>query len=136
MAKLPKLIKALLDFSRTLPEQLLAQGYAIVKAMTGNTNFTNLPVDLGLLKTALDIYAGLIAEARDGSKRAIAARNSQGQEVIWMLRALATCVELNAKDDMNKFLSSGRPPGRRRNRWRSRRSPAWIRASPANCWPG
>src|ERR1051326_8884169 len=99
MAKLPKTIKVALNFSKALPEILLAQGYTIVKAMTGNTNFTTLPVDLALLKSALDIYAGLIGEAKDGSKKAISARNSQGEEVILMLKSLAGYVELNAKDD-------------------------------------
>jgi len=42
MTTVPKLIKATFDFSKTSPEQLLAQGYAIVKAMTGNVNFTTV----------------------------------------------------------------------------------------------
>jgi len=72
-----------------LPEQLLAQGFAVLNGLIGNANFTNVPVDLALLKTALDAYSVAIAEARDGSKKAIALRNRQGEEVIRMLRALA-----------------------------------------------
>src|SRR5207249_11024065 len=110
MATIPKLIKAALDFSKVLPEQLLAQGFAVLNGLIGNTNFTNVPVDLALLKTALDAYSVAIAEARDGSKKAIALRNRQGEEVIRMLRALANYVELHCKDDMNAFLSSGFQP--------------------------
>ena len=43
---IPKLIKAAVNFSKALPEQLLAQGYAVLKGLTGNANFTTLPVDL------------------------------------------------------------------------------------------
>ncbi len=110
MATIPKLIKAALDFSKVLPEQLLAQGFAVLNGLIGNANFTNVPVDLALLKTALDAYSVAIAEARDGSKKAIALRNRQGEEVIRMLRALASYVELHCKDDMNAFLSSGFQP--------------------------
>src|SRR2546426_12735742 len=75
MAKIPKLIKALLNFSNGLPEQLLNQGYAVLKGLTGNANFTTLPIDLALLKTTLDAYSAAIADARDGSKKAVTQRD-------------------------------------------------------------
>ncbi len=110
MATIPKLIKATANFSKALPEQLLAQGYAVLKGLTGNANFTTLPVDLALLKSTLDAYSVAIGEARDGGKKAIAARNRLGEEVVLLLRGLATYVELNCKNDMNAFLSSGFQP--------------------------
>ena len=110
MAKIPKLIKALLNFSNVLPEQLLNQGYAVLKGLTGNSNFTNIPIDLALFKAALDAYSIAIADARDGGKKAIALRDRLGEDVIRMLRALATYVEVNCKEDMNTFLSSGFQP--------------------------
>jgi len=106
MATIPKLIKAALDFSHALPEQLLTQGYAILKAFTGNVNFTSPPVDLALFKAALDAYSVSIGEARDGGRKAITLRNRQGEDVIRTLRALALYAELNCKDDMNIFLTS------------------------------
>jgi hypothetical protein len=125
MAKVPQMIKALLDFSKKLPELLLAQGYAILKALTGNTNFSTLPVDLNVLKTTLDAYAVSIGDAKDGSKKAKSLRDRLGEEVIRILRALAMYVELNCKDDMNTFLSSGFQP-------RSRtRTPAGPLAQPS-----
>jgi fibronectin type III domain protein len=110
MAIVPKLIKAALDYSKKLPETLLGDGYAVVKGLTGNANFTSLPVDLALLKSMLDGYAVTIGEARDGGMKAIASRNKQGENIIRMLRQLATYVELNCKDDMDTFLSSGFKP--------------------------
>jgi hypothetical protein len=110
IAMIPKLIKALLDFKKMMPEQLLAMGYAILKALTGNANFPTAPFDLGQFKTVLDTYAVLIGDAKDGGKKAITARDKQGAEVIRILRAIAMYVELNCKDDMNTFLSSGFQP--------------------------
>ena len=110
MATIPKLIKAALDFGKVLPEQLLGLGYAVLKGLTGNVNFTNIPVDLALLKGALDAYSVSIGEARDGSRKAITLRNRQGEDVIRMLRGLALYVELNCKEDINSFLSSGFTP--------------------------
>src|SRR6266404_1161299 len=107
MATVTKMIKALLNFTSKMPENLLSQGYAILKALTGNLNFPNLPVDLTVLKTKLDAFAGAIADARDGSKRAITLRDQIGAELDRMLRVLAFHVELNCKDDLNIFLTSG-----------------------------
>src|SRR5207244_1814279 len=84
--------------------------YAVLKGLTGNANFTTLPIDLALLKTTLDAYSAAIADARDGSKKAIALRDRLGGDVIRMLKGLALYVELNCKADMNTFLSSGFQP--------------------------
>ena len=110
MATIKKMIKALLDFTQKTPDQLLAQGYAIVKALTGNVNFPNTPVDLTALKTTLDSFAAVMADAKDGSKKAIVVRNQIGEGIVRMLRVLAFYVELNCKDDMNTFLTSGFTP--------------------------
>ena len=110
MAIVPKLIKAALNLHKALPEQVLSQGHALLKGLTGNGNFTTLPVDLNIFKTDLDTYAASIAEAKDGGKKAITLRNTQGEMVIRTIKQLATYVELNCKDDMNIFLSSGFQP--------------------------
>ena len=110
MAKIPKLIKAAINFTKSLPEQVLSQGQALLKGLTGNSNFTNLPVDLNVFKADLDTYAASIADAKDGGKKAITLRNKQGGVVIRTIKHLATYVELNCKDDMNIFLSSGFQP--------------------------
>ena len=110
MAMVPKLIKAALNLQRALPEQVLSQGLALLKGLTGNSNFTNLPVDLNVFKADLDTYAASFADAKDGGKKAITLRNKQGGVVIRTIKHLATYVELNCKDDMNIFLSSGFQP--------------------------
>ena len=110
MAKIPKLIKAAINFTKSLPEQVLSQAQALLKGLTGNSNFTNLPVDLNVFKADLDSYAVSIADAKDGGKKAIALRNKLGEVVIRTIKLLATYVELHCKDDMNIFLSSGFQP--------------------------
>ncbi len=110
MAKVPKLIKAAINFNKSLPEQVLSQGQALLKGLIGNSNFTTMPVDLNIFKTDLDNYAAAIAEAKDGGKKAITLRDKQGEMVIRTIKLLATYVELNCKDDMHIFLSSGFQP--------------------------
>ena len=110
MAMVPKLIKAALNLHKALPEQVQSQGLALSKGLTGNSNFTNPPVDLNAFKVDLDTYAASIADAKDGGKKAITLRNKQGGVVIRTIKHLATYVELNCKDDINIFLSSGFQP--------------------------
>ena len=107
MATIQKLIKAVLDFTKKTPEQLLAQGYTILKALTGNVSFPNPPLDLAVFKTLLDAFSVAIGDAKDGSKKAITYRNQIGEEIVQTLRLVALYVELNSKADMNMFLSSG-----------------------------
>ena len=110
MATIQKLIKAVLDFTKKTPEQLLAQGYTILKALTGNVSFPNPPLDLAVFKTLLDAFSVAIGDAKDGSKKAITYRNQIGEEIVQTLRLVALYVELNCKGDMNIFLTSGLTP--------------------------
>src|ERR1044071_1950036 len=110
MATVRKLIKAAFNFHRTLPAELLALGHAVLTGLTGNGNFPNLPVSLEDLKALLDAYSASIVEAQDGGKKAIALRNQLGENLIRMLQAIAAYVELNCKDDINIFLTSGLQP--------------------------
>ena len=90
MAIVPKLIKAALKLHKALPEQVLSQGQALLKGLTGNSNFTNLPVDLNVFKVDLDSYGVSIVDARDGGKKAITLRNKQGGVVIRTIKNLVT----------------------------------------------
>jgi hypothetical protein len=107
MATILKLIRVALNLGKALPEQILALGNTVLKGLTGNLNFPTPPVDLATFKTALDAYATYIVDAKDGGKKALALRDKQGAEVLRMIRALAMYVELNCKEDMTIFLTSG-----------------------------
>jgi len=110
MKTITKMIRAKLNFSLLTPEQLLAVVYTVLKCLTGNANFANLPVDLAALKTMADAFAATLADSSDGSRKAIALRDQQAEEMGRSLRALANHVELTAKDNLNMFLSSGFTP--------------------------
>jgi hypothetical protein len=75
--------------------------------MTGNPHFPNPPVDLAVLKAALEAFSALIAAALDESRKVIAEKNKQREEVIRMLRLLGRYVEVTCKDDMAMFETSG-----------------------------
>src|SRR5215467_11837400 len=110
MAIVPKLIKAVLNLHKSLPEQVLSQGQALLKGLLGNPNFTVIPIDLNVFKADLEAYAASITDAKDGGKKAIALRDKQGVVVVRTIKLLAAYVELNCKEDMNIFLSSGLQP--------------------------
>jgi hypothetical protein len=102
-----KAIRALLNFNKTLPKDLIARCLAVITGLTGNLNFSTLPVDLAVFRAAVDRYSALCAAALDGSKKAIAERNQQQIEVIKMLKLLGHYVEATCKDDEAAFTSSG-----------------------------
>ena len=124
MAMVPKLIKAALNLHQALPEQVQSQGLALLKGLTGNSHFTNLPVDLNVFKADLDTYAASFADAKDGGKKAITLRNKQGGVVIRTIKHLATYVELNCKDDMNIIPCQWLPAAIQRSHSRAAAGPA------------
>jgi len=103
-------IKALLDFVRTTPSDLLARANAVYSGLNGNPGYTRLPVDLAEFRAEIDSYAAAIAEALDGGKRAFAERKRRGEVVVHMLLKLVHYVEAECNGDLPKFLSSGFQP--------------------------
>jgi hypothetical protein len=103
----PKKIKPLEDYGGMPDADVVSRGTSIQTNMAGNLNFPAPPVDLAALKTNIDSLSALIAEALDGSKKVIAQKNKQREVVIKMLRLLGRYVEVNCKDDMAIFRSSG-----------------------------
>jgi len=109
MAKKPKVpkIKPLENYDAMSDLDVVVRGTAAQTGLTGNTNFTNLPVDLTALKTDIDSFSALIAEAQDGSKKVIAQKDKQREVVVKKLKLLGRHVEVNSNGDMALFTSSG-----------------------------
>ena len=103
----PNQIKPIDGFSNVSDADVVARGTNIQTNMAGNSNFPNPPVDLATLKAAIEIFAALIAEALDGSKKVVAQKNKQRKAVIRMLRLLGRYVEVTCNDDMAIFQTSG-----------------------------
>jgi hypothetical protein len=106
----PKKIKPIDGFSNVADADLVSHATNIQTAMTGNANFPNLPVDLAALKTAIETFSALIAQALDGSKKVIAQKHKQREVVIKMLKLLGRYVEVNSNGDMAIFKTSGFQP--------------------------
>ena len=103
-------IKPYEAYGRTPDGELVTIGSAAQTAMTGNSNFPNPPADLAVLKTDIATLSTLMVEARDGSRKVIAEKNKQRDVVEKKLRLLGRYVEVNCKDDMAIFKSSGFEP--------------------------
>jgi Fibronectin type III domain len=105
----PKPIKAVLGFSRLAPVGLQERVNAVLDGVYADPGWTSLtpPIDKATFKAAGDSYSSLSTAALDGSKKAIAARNHQGQIVVKMLKQLAHWVEGACNDDLKTFLASG-----------------------------
>jgi len=102
-----KVIHVLERFSGVTDTDVVVRGSTVQTNMTGNSHFTNAPVDLAVLKTNLDTLAALIALAADGSKKVIAEKNKQRATVIDSLRLLGRYVEIQSQGDMAIFQTSG-----------------------------
>ena len=135
-------IKALLDFVRTTPANLLVRANAVYAGLNGNPAYTRLPVDLSEFRAEIDGYAAAIAEALDGSKRAFAERKRRGEVVVHMLLKFAHYVEIECNGDLPTFLSSGFQPastsrtqnGPRLGHYPRRSARLFPAITADNCW--
>src|SRR5437773_6156075 len=103
----PMKIKPLDSFSNVSDADVVSRSTNIQTSMTSNPHFPNPPADLAALKTAVDTFSALIAQALDGSKKVIAEKNKQREVVIKMVRLLGRYVEVTSKADMEIFQTSG-----------------------------
>src|SRR5258708_34970984 len=100
-------IKPLEGYTAMPDPDVVHRGTAVQTGLTGNSNFQNLPVDLAVLKTNIDSFSALIAEALDGSKKVIAQKNKQREAVVKMLLVLGRFVQVHSDGDRAIFTSSG-----------------------------
>src|SRR2546427_6566446 len=100
-------IQAVFGFTKLTPADLLQAAIAIYIGINANSAFPNPTVDMAVLKADIDNFSSAITASLDGGKKAIAERNRLGEVLIKMLRQLRKYVEINSKDDMKTFLSSG-----------------------------
>ena len=107
--KMPS-IKPVEKYTGMPDAEIVNRATAVYTGMSGNPNFTTPPVTPADLKAGIDSLSGLMAQAFDGSKKAIAEKNKQRHAVIKMLLAQGRYVELNCKDDVATFKSSGFEP--------------------------
>lgn len=92
----------------TLPDaDFLSRLNAVYAGTFGNPAYPNPPTDSAAFRADIDAYAHSIADALDGSRRAMADRDRKRADLTLILRLLGHYVEANCKRDMTTFLSSG-----------------------------
>jgi hypothetical protein len=87
------------DFGSLANNQLWERGMAVVLALTGNVKYSNPPVAMAILKSLLDAFHAAIVDAMEGSKKAMALRDSLRAQVISALKLVASYVRENANGD-------------------------------------
>ena len=85
-----------IDFGSLTNNQLWQRGMAVVRALTGNVRFPNLPVTMAMLES----YSATMG-ANQGSKKAMALRDSLRAQVISALKQVAGHVQENANGDFS-----------------------------------
>jgi hypothetical protein len=109
MSTIVKQIRAA-GFASLLGTSLISLAQAVFTAMTGNAAYPTPPIDLSVLKAGIDSYTAALAAALDGGKKALHERNAQRAALVRTLSALSHYAELNCKDDLTTFMSSGFQP--------------------------
>ena len=90
------------DFGSLTYNQLWQRGMAVVLALTGNVRFPNPPVTMAWLKSLLATFQAAIIDTQggnQGSKKAMALRDSLRAQVISALKLVASYVQENANGD-------------------------------------
>ena len=103
----PKKIKPFEAWTAVIDPDLLGSSRTVEKNMDGNVNFPAPPVDVKTLKADNDTFEALMAEAADGSRKAVAAKDKQRRVVIKDLRLNGRYVEEISDGDPAKFKTSG-----------------------------
>jgi hypothetical protein len=108
----PKTLKAIKGFRRMTAEAVLFASMHVYAEIFNNPNFTPPqapapPVDAATLQSANDALVAANAASLDGGKKALSQKAHAKETVVKLLEQLAVYVEVNCKDDMTIFLSSG-----------------------------
>jgi hypothetical protein len=103
-------IRVRLSFKKFAPGALSIFARHIYAGMNGNPIFPQPPVLMEALAAQIETFSSWIAEAMDGSRKAIAERNRQSGVLKGMLLLLAGYVEYVADDDEASLRTSGFEP--------------------------
>src|SRR5438876_5916376 len=100
-------VKPVLGFKTQSDQQIVTTASAVIKEMTGNTAFSNPPVELKAVQAAVDELNAAIAAQVQGGTAATAVKNNKREAVVTLLRKLAHYVHDNCNNDPAALLSSG-----------------------------
>jgi hypothetical protein len=92
------------DFGSLTNNQLWQRGMAVVLALTGNARFPNPPLTMAMVESLLATFQAAISDTmgpNQGSKKAMALRDSLRAQVISALKQVAGYVQENANGDFS-----------------------------------
>ena len=99
--------KVSLGFARLSDGELDNFAQGVIDAITGNAAFPTPPVTLVNLQAAKNDFTSKLATAQTGSQADTAAKNNSRQNLLGMLREVASYVQIQCHNDLAVLLSSG-----------------------------
>jgi len=104
------IVKAAIGFLATASDnQLIGDVQSAITGLTDNPNFTSPKPTLAAVQTALGEFTTAVAEAVNGGRVLVAAKNAKRAELVSLMRQLASYVTVTSNGDMKTLLSSGFP---------------------------
>jgi hypothetical protein len=104
------LVKPAISFLTSDPDPRLgATTETILNAMENNPNYPTPSPALPVVRASFDAYQAALAAAADGGVTLTSAKNARRNELVSLLRQLASYVQVACEGDMTKLLSSGFP---------------------------
>jgi hypothetical protein len=103
-------IKALMNFRIMTPDVVFTTANGVVTGVYNNPSFAGAsapPVDQPTLQAANNALAAANSAAANGGKKELEQQKKDKEAVVKILVQLAHWAEVNCKDDMTTFLSSG-----------------------------
>lgn len=100
-------VKVSLGFARLSDMELDNFTEGVIKRMTGNATYPTPPVTMAALGTARTDLTGKVASAHAGGPADTAAKNNSRQDLLGMLRQLASYVQINCNGDLALLLDAG-----------------------------
>ena len=105
-------LKVKVGFSKLRDDDLDTVSAAIIKNMTGNTNYPTPVPTLAVVQTALTGYDLALTAAANGGLDKTAIKDQKRSDLEALLKQLGTYVQLNCKNDLVILLSSGFEAGK------------------------
>lgn len=103
-------VKAAIGFlNEVSDDRLIGDVQNAITGLTDNPNFPSPKPTLAALTTALGAFTTALAEAVNGGRVLVAAKNARRAELVSLMRQLASYITVTSDGDMEVLLSSGFP---------------------------
>jgi hypothetical protein len=101
------ILRVSLSFARLPDTEVDSFTQGVISGMTGNTAYPSPPVTMADLQIARNDFSAKVAAAQMGGPPDTAAKNNSRQNLLGLLRQLASYVQMSCNNDMPTLLGSG-----------------------------